>query len=319
MSGRQDVYLALAPEQFYWALLDVQSLPRSRRRDLTALGYLFESVLPVSIEHVHAAYASAAGAGAAGGLPSKLVACGMARSDLAALVGAHSASLTLNPQRPPGFISEAGAKVDVRQLNLLTGDLEPAPLRRGKRRLMVQASIVVLLITISIVGGLARRTNAIHEQIAAIESRRHDIIASTVGSASSSPQPPELRMLSELRLLAQTRGRGRGRGGAAAGAAAKGVSSADVLATFGDLVANWPRDLQIRAESVLITPTTMTLRGLAPASADVQALADALTNLRGWRLEQPQISATGAGAVQATLQWKCDLPPSTVPSSEASR
>jgi hypothetical protein len=66
----------------------------------------------------------------------------------------------------------------------------------------------------------------------------------------------------------------------------------------------WPRDLQFRVESAVITPSTITLRGLAPSSSDVQALADALNDLESWRLEQPQIAATSTGDVQATLQWK---------------
>ena len=59
----------------------------------------------------------------------------------------------------------------------------------------------------------------------------------------------------------------------------------------------------VQTESVLITPTAITVRGSTETSAEIQQLADSLARLDGWQLQQPQINASGQ-SVQATLQFK---------------
>jgi hypothetical protein len=73
MNAATVVIFRCRPDRFYWGVLDVSDLPRQRRRDWTSLGYLFESMLPLSIEHVQAMYSSASA--------DFIVACGMLKQD----------------------------------------------------------------------------------------------------------------------------------------------------------------------------------------------------------------------------------------------
>jgi hypothetical protein len=264
------------------------------------LGFLFEATLPLPIESVHCVFASSPSQ------PHCVVACGIGRDDLASLTGEHPASLIVSPEALPEFVSDLG--IDANQLNLMTAEFEPQVLRRGRRRLVGQAIIIVLLATALVAIGIQRQTLEVRRQMAALQSQRDGVVFATVGRQTGSGQPPELRMLAELRSLQQTRGRSAG------AATIDATPAVDVLESFRHVTSHWPRELKIRAESLLITPTSMTLQGAAPASDDVQALADAMNDVEGWRLEQPQMSASSSGDVQTTLRW---TPKTRTPAKDA--
>ena len=289
LTAMDEVHLALPAHRFYWALLDVRSLPRPQRRNARALGFLFEASLPLPIESVQTAFAPAPSQ------PHSVVACGMDRDDLTLLAGDHPASLTLCPQDLPEFLSDAG--IDAKRLNLMTADFEPPAFRRAKRQMRAHGMIILLLATAMVTIGIHRRTLDVRHHIAVLQDQRDEVVLATVGRQIGSGQPPELRMLAELRSLQQTRGR------SAALATTDARPSAEIIESFRYVASHWPRELEIRADSLLITPASMTLHGVAPASNDVQALADSMNDLEGWRLEQPQMSATTSGDVQVTLRW----------------
>lgn len=300
-----DTQITLPAERFFWARLDAGSLPRQRRRDRQALGYLLEAHLPVPVDEVQTAFAPITGSA------DHFIACGMRKDALAETLRDRADALTLVPETWPKWLDAAA--LSMQRLNLLHGAFEPRTLRKARRHALVVWMSLMLACAALLCIGLTRRTAAIRKEIAAIQDARHQVMASVVpaGGGGVSSQPPELRMLAELRSLRQTRGELQVGGGSGPLG-----HRADVVESFAQLVAAWPRDLHVRTESVLITPTTMTLRGFVATSDDVQSLANALATLRKdeanalidmegvWLLQQPQISVTKPDEVSATLQWR---------------
>lgn len=298
--------MMLEADRFFWAMLDGSSLPRSRRRDRRALGYLFESELPLPIEQVHAAYLRVES--------DRVIACGLASQQLQSIVNEHPEALTLAPASVPGFLGSDF--VDARQLNLLTERFEPASLRRGRWRLTVQAASLGVVVLIVLLLGLERRTTAERDGARDLRDARRELIERSIGSlpAAAAHQPPELRFLAELRTLRQTR---------QAPAGDQRTSGDQALLALAALAQRWPRELHVMTESISLTPTSITLRAMASSSAEVQILADALGALElnaspsdpsgaisgwgewgGWQAQQPQISVASPEKVDATLHWR---------------
>ena len=294
VTGRQDKneHVLLPSERFYWAVLDASTLP-GRPRNTTQLGYLFENYLPVPIENVHAVYArhqSASG--------RHWIACGMQREDLQkALEGVPPDTVMLGPAEVPEFV---GPSIDSRTLNLLTGAFEPRAVRTLRARWLLCITAMIVMCTAVLVFGLERRR--LHYEGGSVQLRaaRQNIYAMVLGSpaldqsasSTSRGHPPDLRLIAEARQLQQTRQQ-----------PASIVAPTDVSETLAKLLSRWPHELIIETESILITPTALTIRGSALSTGDVQELADALGKLEGWQLQQPQVSASGQ-TVQAALQLK---------------
>ena len=84
----------------------------------------------------------------------------------------------------------------------------------------------------------------------------------------------------------------------------------DVTPAAADLLAAWPRDLHLQVESLSITLDRINIVVLAPSSADVQQLSDALDGLEHWRLEPPRFDSTRDG-VRATIRLIRRMPPAS--------
>jgi hypothetical protein len=80
----------------------------------------------------------------------------------------------------------------------------------------------------------------------------------------------------------------------------------DCAPILAELLKHWPSDVFMLTESVSITPESISIRGSTPESQDVQKLADSLGVLRGWQMQQPQVSSGAGGGgkdgVQASLR-----------------
>ena len=307
-----DTQITLPAHRFFWARLDAGSLPHQRRRNGQALGYLLEAHLPVPIDDVQTAFAPLTEHA------DQYVACAMRREALAAVLRDHDQSLTLVPESCPQWLNATA--LSTHQFNLLHGLFEPPALRNARRLKLVLVMVVILTTAFLVSIGLTRRTSALRREVEAIRDARIQVMAAAVPAVSvggagdlggGARQPLELRMLAELRSLRQTRGPLPLSGGDGSTG-----DDGDVVESFAQLVAAWPRELHVRTESILITPTSMTLRGFASTSDDVQSLANALATLGDdpaenaekragpWSIQQPQISVTKPDEVSATLQWR---------------
>ncbi|MCA9284394.1 MAG: hypothetical protein KDA22_04215 [Phycisphaerales bacterium] len=266
----------------YWAVLDASMLPRrpgspSGRQ----LGYLFEEVLPVPIESVHAVYLPLHG--------QHYLACG---ADEALVRAAHdNGALALVPTELPPFVVESaaasgvGGTVDVDRLNLLTGAFEPHAVGRARRRWLAHVAIAALSVAVLVFVGQWRRATAIDQAARGLAEDRLADLRTALPAGQQSAANPELALLAELRQLEQTR--------TAPPAAMRERSAATILA---EVMRLWPRSVTARPDSASVSSNAIVLRGTAATSDDAQRLADAFRDLEGWTLEQPQFRAGAEGA-----------------------
>jgi hypothetical protein len=290
MSGAH--YIELSPESFYWAVLDVVALPKRRKRNPNSLGFLFENHLPLAIEEVQAVYLPIGSSSGA-----SVVACGMSKADLRASLQSTPEALRLMPKRLPTFAGDTA--IDPTKINLLVGEFEPPRLTRMRRRLCVHAIVILTILTALAVIGIERRAFAAHDRVAQAQGARLQWIGQVMDLPLAGNQPPDLALIAELRMLRQT----RQSPSTLSGDQGTGSTIRDVTPALAALLQAWPTDLHVQTESISVTPTTMTLRGVTPQSDDVQRLANVLMSLEGWQLQQPEM-ATGSTGVNATLQWK---------------
>src|SRR5436190_5964659 len=195
--------LLLPPERFYWALLDGSVTQGRNGRLRSQLGYLFENVLPLPIEQVHAVYLR---------LPrtKQHVACGMGRETIQQEIQGHAGALVhLGPAAMPEFLTEQlgeGTGIQLDRANLLDREFEPASIRRIRHRLhLLFMALLMASVTLCIVG-LERRTAAANRQVGQIDESRWSVLNQVLPGSSSQKQPAELRLTAELRRLRQSRG-----------------------------------------------------------------------------------------------------------------
>lgn len=273
--------------RFYWALLDASVLPRGlmhRKPDPKGLGYLFEAELPVPIDRVHAVY-----------LPMgdrQYLACGVEHEKLdedESLGGA----LTLVPDGLPEEVFPQGT-VDPQTINLLCGPHEPVPVRRQRRRLIVECAGLAALILLLIVFGAERRIGAWNRATEDVQANRQDVYEDLYPPATSAPsaQPASLRLLAELRQLERTRG------GAAHSIDLEEPQSGRTLAA---LLEHWPSGKPILTESINVTPASVALVGLLPTAPMAQEFVTGFELPAQWEARQPQISAVSDGV---RLTWR---------------
>jgi len=282
--------ILLPPERFYWAVLDRSMLPQ-RRSTSEQLGFLFENVLPISVDGIHAVYVN---------LKSpRVLACGIERDRLEQELSPPERRLACIHLGPDGIPALAAADVPPLHINMLSGPFESPKIRIMRRRWHLQLLATVLVCTTLIGAGIFKALANIKAESMAVLDRKASIMRDVLDvapdpgeSAASSDQPLELRLSAELRRLRQTRQR-----------PARDAETIDAPAMLTALLTHWPSDMMVQTEAVTVTSSTLTVRANVPTSSDVQHLADALTLPEPWRLQQPQVSAS-RDSVQATLMWK---------------
>ncbi len=273
--------------RFYWALLDASVLPRrffQRGPDSRALGYLFESDLPVPIERVHAVY-----------LPlgdNRFIACGIEHERLTTDLSLREA-LTLSPDGIPEEVVPE-CPVGPRPINLLTGLHEPTLVRRERRRFIGESAVVAALLLLAVVLGAERRIDAWNRAIVEMQAKSQavydDLYPPEISAPSTQPMP--LRLVAELRQLERTRGR------AAQSSDLEEPQSGHTLAA---LLQRWPTDQPIMTESISVTPASVTLIGLLPTAPAAQGFVSAFQLPDEWEARQPQISTVSDGV---RLTWR---------------
>ncbi|MCC6910312.1 MAG: hypothetical protein IT430_20450 [Phycisphaerales bacterium] len=277
-------HLVWPAERFFWGVLDTSALPSRlgrSRPDPKQLGFLFEEMLPCPIEDVQAVYLPQPG--------RRFIACGILRTQLEQL---PAATLTLAPQCAPSDII-GDAPLDCRQINLLTGPFEPAPLRRlrraARRDLIAIAALLLLVLWL----GAQRRITALDAARANLDEMRGGVYSSLLdASAPPSSQPPALRLLAELRQLRATRAE-----------RSTSLPQPESARSLEALLRQWPGDQPVRTESISITSSAITVIGVLPTPEQAQRFAGAFEALPGWQARQPQVDSTGDG-VRLTLRWR---------------
>jgi len=266
------VHQRLPKEECYFAVLDGSRLPFSPFSRVSALGYLFEALLPLSLTEMHAVYLPLAN--------RRYLACGAERNRLEAAL--RDGARTLTPAACPPVFEQA---IDLTALNLLVREFEPPAVtnvRKRRRRTVfaVSAAVVALFLI-----GLERRRHFDEARVARLLEQQEMLLDRTFGPAEPGVAAAQrrARLLSELRVLRRTRttkADGEGRG---------------VPATLGRLLDRWPKEEPLWIESLNVSPAVITIRGKAATATVAQSLTDQTKTLAGWSVDQPQFAQSDAG------------------------
>jgi len=262
--------------RFYWAVLDVGSLPKARRATTEQLGYLLEPFLPEPLEAVHATFVRVS--------PAAFVACVLPVRVLEKEVPPEMT--TLGPESAPSFVPP----IDVSRIDLLTGRFEPAALRRARRRWTAQVAAIAALALGMVICGLERRVAALEARRTEIAKESETVFRESLGYRDGR-LPAELQLEAELRSLRVTRR-----------SDVPVVAARDASVELSRVLAAWPEGAPARTESLDVGPDGMQLRAQVATNDDAQRLAQALAAVPTWRLELPGVQPT-SGGVELRLQW----------------
>ena len=284
-------HVRLPADQFYWAVIDASSLPRSfAGHSSNQLGFIFESQLPISVDELHAVYVHMPGT------RNTYVACGMSRESLLL----HRDALSLSPASLPAFIEGSDAIEPLRNgnaFNQLTGEFTPVPIRTLHRRWLLHLAAITMAVAGLFIAGIERRRHTIFDAADSVRLTRASLIERLVGdSGVSSNQPPELLMTAELRSLQQTRS-----------PAVHGPdTTASAAQSLGSLLAAWPSGIHALAQSLVITRESISIRVDVPSSIDAESFISAMQSLPGgWSLSQTSVNAGQDGVtIQANFTRK---------------
>ncbi|HMN96842.1 MAG TPA: hypothetical protein PKC43_10230 [Phycisphaerales bacterium] len=283
-------HLRWPPGAFYWAIVDLTPLGRSvgtmsLRASRTGaspkvhrqIGYLLEPSLPVPLEQLHWSFTPLG--------DRQVLCCAVDRGRLEPLIRDHAALETLTPSATPALPIDLDRPIDCEALNLLTGPFEPSRIAKVRRMIVWQASLLIVLGIAGVGLGFGVRASAIENAIMTLERTRTARIVAALDdgesdlSRPSSPLPPELRLLAELRRLERASG----------GSTSANRRSDDAAPALAALLAAWPEPSQASFESLVVSSESIVVQGVAPEPAEAQRVSDALAGLRGWRLLQPQL------------------------------
>ncbi|MFG0242557.1 MAG: hypothetical protein ACF8R9_07240 [Phycisphaerales bacterium JB054] len=265
-SPGQSRHISLPADRFYWAILDAAALPRGARSTPEQLGYLFESVLPVAVDTVHAVYVPLGS--------DRVLACGMPLADLQI----HTAPprLTLSPETLPEFVSTSlDEPIDPARINLLVGAFEPSQIKSHRRNTTLIACAAILLCAVLIAAGLSRRASRAREHTAALQAATTRIYDEVL-PPSQSPVPASARLTAELRSLSRTR-------------ATPDSGPIEVAPPLAAMLASWPNDLHLTTDSLSASSTAITLGVRLPDEATAERFERELRAPPGWSLSQPNL------------------------------
>jgi len=259
----------LPPDRFYWGVLDVGPLPRGATR-MRRLGYLFESVLPVTVESVQAVYAPLD--------EGRVLACGMGREPLSE--EAAAGVIVLGPNALPPF---AGDGLTPSDLNLLAGEFEPKEIRRARARVVVAACAAIAALAAAVGWGQIRRASAHAERAAAFDTAVAELYEQVL-PPSSSAIPPAARLTAELRSLDRTRGD-------------EPAAPAEIAPTLAAVLASWPSGLHASTESLSASDSAITLAVRVPDPAAAERFEREIQAPPEWGMNQPDVQRERDGII----------------------
>ncbi len=265
-------------EEFYWALLDRSLVRRRSRGSDEQLGYLFEPLIPQSLEEIHAVYEP---------LPdNRILACGASREALAEV---PEGVMRLTPSELPLFVTAAIPDLhdsfDINRLNLLRGDFLPPKLRKLRRKWAMLMAFIAIACALIVSVGQARRATMHNVQRNEFNVQTATIYEQVLGPAyRSSALPPALQLEAHVRELRQTRSN-----------ATHIEKPPNAGVTLAKVLQRWPSDLFLETESIHVTEDAVHIQGKVGTAADAQAFASYFEGMEGWRLQQPSLRSSSNG------------------------
>ena len=265
--------------RFYWSVLQPEPVAGTLRRARPTRDYLdslFEEDLPVEIDGLHRVYADFG--------DGRFLACALSREALRGLPGG---TIALAPQAIPDELGLDETCVGPSAIELLTGDFEPADLRRQRflHALVGIAACIICALLLSL--GLLRRASSALTQARDLNADSLALVRLLVPSPGSSPDADfasaSWRLRQELDALRPIHA-----------ADADHARSPDARLALADLLAHLPRTPSLRTDVLAVTPQTITLN--VATDADPQLFLKPLTAPRGWTLDEPRLSASRGDA-----------------------
>jgi len=261
-------------DRFFWAVLDAPGVRRGIMP--SGLAASLQDEVPVDVDTLHAVAIPIDNA--------RVLVCAVKRDDLTSL---PPEVLSLTPSDFPDFpalttdvLTDTPA---LRLPELLTGPFEPKPLRRERARRTSLLAASILLTAALISTGLLRRASSLHEHAEA--ARTHS--ATLLRDATSSGNLDALtREITRYQSLATT---------------PHALTPPDAAAALASLLRTWPDGAACEANSVSITPTTMSLA--FSLDSDPRPLLASLKAPAGWTLQEPRLAST-ANTTRVTLTLK---------------
>ncbi len=261
-------------QKFFWAVIDAPGLTRSGPLP-PGLRAEFEEQVPVNIDELHIVCTPMEG--------GRLLACGAPFDAVAAL---GDSALTLTPQSAPPFVPDGA---DMSNLNLLTGPLEPRPLRRARaRRSALSIATVALCATLACVG-LNRRTRAWeHEAGDAADAAR-------LMARSVDPEMTELSL--DVALESARRG-----------AQVVARPPADAALALASLLTSWPTTVASRPLTLAVGADTASIS--VAVDGDPAPFLKAISPPPGWSLDEPRLmTAEKVSRLNLTLRHQSEATP----------
>ncbi|MCB9492561.1 MAG: hypothetical protein H6674_10900 [Dehalococcoidia bacterium] len=280
----------LPADGLYFDVLDARAVggaPRAARRPSgTQLGLVFENSLPVPIESVHAVFHRMG--------DGLFLACA---ADRALLDSLPSGTLAATPDALPDFVAQQhkGRLPRASEINLLVGEYAPAPVKERRRRRTVLAVAATALVAAALSLGMQRRIDAADRAADAAEPIEAAVLDGVLGPAPPTVPNIQRRMalVAERRRLERTR---------VAGGATDLPDASEHLAAA---LAAWPEQPDVRIDSLSANDAAVTIRGNAAEPAQAQALAERLSGVDGFTVDQPQFSSA-RGRIAFTVKLKRD-------------
>ncbi|MBX3388494.1 MAG: hypothetical protein KF691_03450 [Phycisphaeraceae bacterium] len=282
--------LVLPWQRFYWAILDVNDAPQTARslHSSAARAMLddrFQSELPLPVDQIATAYATT--------VRNSVIACGLEIEVLRRELESHPALLTLVPDGLPPQLRDRFPEFQLEQLNLLVAAHEPVPIRklRASKRRTLLAFTAASLVLVAL--GMLRRASIDRVQSSQLQTSLSDAVADVSGSkldldvGLQTLQHERDRLIS-TRTMQATRG-----------------LPMDASRTLAAVLAAWPTDLEIRAQSISSTSQGVAIAAEVNDQSGAETLSKALASVPDMSLQSPRTHASGKVVrFDASLQLK---------------
>jgi hypothetical protein len=288
--------ISWAPERFYWASLEARGISGSGPLPTGLRADLLEAV-PVPAEELHAVFVATG---------EKLLVCAARRADLAAV---NLAVVSLTPESSPEGLDLRPEALNA--LELLVGDFEPATYRQQRRRWSAAALVLALMILAFFITGSLRRADHWNRVAAAAAGQYTRVAADLVPGGEGGGRDHGAAIAQLPARIAELQ--------AATRSAKELRPPTDAAARLAQLLASWPTDVVATPQSVVVSDRGVSISVTVPG--DAAAFLRRFVPPRGWTLQEPKLSASGAGtrlALNLVPAPPVGAPASTVPAPKDS-
>ena len=282
LPARTSSALTWPSARFYWAILDSPGYARSGPLPPGLLPALADEI-PEPLDHLHAVCTPIPSSSSS---TQRVLICACPAADLA----------TLDPSiielRPDAIPAEFNLSPDIVLPNLLTGAHEPAPLRSARRARHTIAAITLLIFSLLLSLGLARRAK--HAALStALATRAADALLADL--TPDRREPTLAAAASNTNSLAS--------------AARSARLPRDAATDLASLLTAWPASTPAKPQSLSIADTTISLAvtievdpAATDSSTDPAPFLKSFSPPSGMTLDEPRIaSLAGITRINLTL------------------